>query len=257
MDEKIKLFISGMGDDYEKLIVPFFERGFSLFAQQCLTTYVLVAATREMSAHDLLQILNKEWEQNWKYQDPKVRGGPDAPGDQADRNSESLNNIREYFREPISGKNVMMTYRHPLSGKIVKGIKLGTGALLSESDLYDATSGVWDLCPAPGTKIQSDSIVTWVRPNLELSKEAVAMLSLLSDNVFVITKWDGCWGAIPEHQAMERIRGAQLYYPESIDELLDLGLIYQRDPNYPIYTLSASGEEITPSFLRFPPTIAE
>lgn len=49
-------------------------------------------------------------------------------------------------------------------GQSVYGHELESGDVLTETDVYDSTSGSWTPCPCPGLTLQSGSAAKWVRP---------------------------------------------------------------------------------------------
>lgn len=53
---------------------------------------------------------------------------------------------------------------HQVSGKAVVGERLGAGAELRETDLYNAPNGDWLRCPSPGTTLEAGCKTAWVRP---------------------------------------------------------------------------------------------
>lgn len=64
----------------------------------------------------------------------------------------------------------MKDHKHPLSGDIVRGVRLLSGDVLRDGDVYASASGRWETCPCAGVMLERGHEVPWVRP-LELAKE--------------------------------------------------------------------------------------
>jgi len=51
-------------------------------------------------------------------------------------------------------------------GDVVLGNQLETGDVLEPTDVYESTSGRWELCPCPGLTLEASlEGPIWVRPN--------------------------------------------------------------------------------------------
>jgi len=75
-------------EEIEKL-KEFLSRGFCYIGEAAIGTIFLMAVRRQKSLNDVLQECEKEWERNWKYQDPDIRGDPEIGSE----NKASLENI--------------------------------------------------------------------------------------------------------------------------------------------------------------------
>jgi hypothetical protein len=73
----------------------------------------------------------------------------------------------------------MQTHEHPISGAVTRGVRLGPGARLQETDVYDSTDGAWrDAGWVAGNKIEPRCETVWVRPK-PLSEEGRTLLGYL------------------------------------------------------------------------------
>lgn len=122
----------------------------------------------------------------------------------------------------------MQMHAHPEPpGNIVRGVRLGTGAMIREGDLYNSSGGRWERAGSSwtGAVIQLGCETVWVR-ECELSKPNEELIARLVRNHEYITRWGGIWRRIPSPRAKE---DGRINWPlpagASLAELLELGLV--------------------------------
>lgn len=94
MDTQIKETIATEFTDTEAhRIVAFLNKGFSQNGQIAIASIFLYAKEHRKAVFDVLRECEKEWERNWNFQHPDLRGNPDAPGGAGLQNRASLENI--------------------------------------------------------------------------------------------------------------------------------------------------------------------
>ena len=71
----------------------FLDRGFSENGQIVVANIFLFGRENQKSVTDVLIECEKEWERNWQYQHPDIKGDPDAPGGAGIKNRTSLENV--------------------------------------------------------------------------------------------------------------------------------------------------------------------
>ena len=71
----------------------FLDGGFSNNGQIVIASIFLRAKEQKQKIDDVLEQCKKEYERNWYYQHPAIRGDPDAPGGAGIQNRRSLENI--------------------------------------------------------------------------------------------------------------------------------------------------------------------
>lgn len=88
--EKIKPhFTSEEVGQIEELL----NRQFSKNGQIVIASIFLYAKENQKSVAEVLKECEKEWERNWQYQHPYIKGDPDAPAAAGMQNRASLQNI--------------------------------------------------------------------------------------------------------------------------------------------------------------------
>lgn len=80
------------GDDADR-IESFLKRGFSLNGEIVVASIFLFVKEHGKDIDEVLQECEKEWERNWDFQHPDIRGNPDAPYGAGLQNRASLENI--------------------------------------------------------------------------------------------------------------------------------------------------------------------
>jgi hypothetical protein len=71
------------------------DRGFSFNGQIVIASIFLYGDGDGKSVEDILEICQIEWDKNWNFQHPDLRGDPDAPGKAGIKNRISLEDIYE------------------------------------------------------------------------------------------------------------------------------------------------------------------
>jgi len=56
----------------------------------------------------------------------------------------------------------MTRFVHKESGQVVRGVRVRVGKFLRKDDVFESSTGNWEKCPCPGTRLVSTH-VTWVR----------------------------------------------------------------------------------------------
>lgn len=69
-----------------------------------------------------------------------------------------MNPLAKLHSHPNPGQPGIGKYTHKY------GHQLEAGDELEATDVYSSTSGYWELCPCPGTKLVGGLAVVWVRP---------------------------------------------------------------------------------------------
>jgi hypothetical protein len=119
-------------------------------------------------------------------------------------------------------------------------MRLAPGALIRNTDVYDSTDGGWHKAGRwTGSIIQPGCTTVWVRPNTELSKEAVSLLNHLvrSDkHHFYLTDRPIHWKVVPSPQWVEDGRmDWKVLHPECVQELIDYGYVHRIEDYKPLY----------------------
>jgi len=81
-------------------IKDFLERGFSPGGIFAIISIFFYAKENEKTVDEVLEQCKDEWERNWQYQHPDLRGSPDAPGGAGNQNRISLTNIYNALEIP-------------------------------------------------------------------------------------------------------------------------------------------------------------
>jgi len=89
-------------------IETFLDRGFSQNGQIVIASVFLFAQENKKSVAEVLIECEKEWERNWQYQHPDIKGNADAPGAVGTQNRMSLVNIYSSLNlpSPFNSKRV-------------------------------------------------------------------------------------------------------------------------------------------------------
>jgi hypothetical protein len=74
-------------------IEDFLNRGFSENGQIAVASIFLFVSECQKSVAEVLNECEKEWERNWQYQHPEIKGDADAPGAAGIQSRSSLENI--------------------------------------------------------------------------------------------------------------------------------------------------------------------
>ena len=74
-------------------IESFLDRGFSWNGQFTISSVLLFADDAGKLAAEVLAACEVEWERNWQFQHPDIKGDPDAPGGAGVQNRASLQTI--------------------------------------------------------------------------------------------------------------------------------------------------------------------
>lgn len=76
-------------------IREFLGRGFSRNSQVVIASiFTFAKQHREsISAAEILRACEERWEAHWKFQDPRIRGDPDAPGGAGIKNRQALESV--------------------------------------------------------------------------------------------------------------------------------------------------------------------
>lgn len=121
----------------------------------------------------------------------------------------------------------MNQYLHPVSLIPLEGMRLGPGAMIRETDLYDSTDGSWRPAPCAGATLQEGCTTVWVRPEAKLSTEGRQLLSHLVHNpTYGLTQRSGMWIVVPSAKAKYDGRMQwEVRHPECVQELIDFGLV--------------------------------
>ncbi|MBI2625389.1 MAG: hypothetical protein HYW70_03605 [Candidatus Nealsonbacteria bacterium] len=94
MDSEIKVKLEAHFTSGEiRRIEDFLNRGFSKDGQIVIASIFLFANENNKSVDEVLIECEKEWESNWQYQHPDIKGSADAPGHAGTQNRRSLANI--------------------------------------------------------------------------------------------------------------------------------------------------------------------
>lgn len=144
----------------------------------------------------------------------------------------------------------MLTYVHPQSGAETRGVRLGPGAIVSEVDVYDSTSGDWEPCSTPGCKLEPGFAAVFVRPT-ELGKEAKEFLVDMMAELFYLAHptgqfWVGAnWYRVssPDWHPDSQV-GLALRHQEIPPQLLQLGHIALLPESQTVYGLTDIGREV-------------
>lgn len=83
-------------------IKTFLDRGFSPNGQIVIASVFLFAQENKKSVAEVFIECEKEWERNWQYQHPEIKGDADAPGAAGIQNRMSLVNIYSSLNIPHS-----------------------------------------------------------------------------------------------------------------------------------------------------------
>jgi hypothetical protein len=101
MNIEIKNKLKNRFTDKEVLqIETFLNKGFSENGQIAVTSIFLYSSEHQKSVEDVLSECGKEWERNWQYQHPDIKGDADAPGGAGTQNKVSLENIYSALKIP-------------------------------------------------------------------------------------------------------------------------------------------------------------
>jgi len=75
----------------------------------------------------------------------------------------------------------MHIHHHPKSGVPISGLRLGPSfrIRLEATDVFNSSSGEWQVCPVPGATIEPGCETIWIRPHASLSRDAEQMLMQL------------------------------------------------------------------------------
>ncbi|MDD2646880.1 MAG: hypothetical protein PHV78_01220 [Patescibacteria group bacterium] len=94
VNPKIKQFLQRYfgGTDLAS-IMTFLDKGFSLNGQVVVSTIFVSAQECRVPVTRVLAECEKEWDRNWNFQHPELRGNPDAPGGAGMQNRASLEKI--------------------------------------------------------------------------------------------------------------------------------------------------------------------
>jgi hypothetical protein len=102
----------------------------------------------------------------------------------------------------------MEAHKHPRSGEVIYGVRLGPGAEILKTDRYDSSKGNWEEPPFLGYWGRKNETVLqihfrcqtyWVRPDAEISAEALELLRYLVERKYSVlrsARW-GTWRYIP------------------------------------------------------------
>lgn len=85
--------------------LKFLEQSFPMPGQIAIASVFLYAQECGKRVDEVLEALNKEWERNWNYQHPDIRGSADAPGGAGPQNRASLENIYSTLGIPSPTKD--------------------------------------------------------------------------------------------------------------------------------------------------------
>lgn len=85
--------------------LQFLGQGFCVPGQIAIASVFLYARENDKPTDEVLEALNKEWERNWNYQHPDIRGSADAPGGAGLQNRASLENIYSTLGLPSPTKD--------------------------------------------------------------------------------------------------------------------------------------------------------
>ncbi len=83
-----------------KKIDEFLNQGFCLNGRIVVTSVFLYAKDSKKSVAEVLAACEQEWQRNWQFQHPDIKGDPDAPGKAGHENKVSLNNIYRSLEIP-------------------------------------------------------------------------------------------------------------------------------------------------------------
>lgn len=110
MDSDLRIRLQELlGPKELSIIENFLNRGFSLNGQVVIASIFGFAKEQKVPLERVLEECEKEWEKNWKFQHPELRGDPDAPGAAGRQNRTSLENIYKRIGIPNpfqEGKNI-------------------------------------------------------------------------------------------------------------------------------------------------------
>ncbi len=81
-------------------IEAFLDKGFSQNSQIVIASIFLYIGEYQKSVKEALSECEKEWERNWQYQHPDIRGDADAPGGAGIQNKASLENVYSALEIP-------------------------------------------------------------------------------------------------------------------------------------------------------------
>ncbi len=94
MDKRIESFLA---DKFQGAqldgIKKFMQPGFSLNGQIAIASIFVFAQEHGKNIDEVLAACQAEWEKNWNFQHPELRGDPDAPGKAGLNNRISLEDI--------------------------------------------------------------------------------------------------------------------------------------------------------------------
>lgn len=126
----------------------------------------------------------------------------------------------------------MQLHSHPQSLSSVAGLRLATGALLKDEDVYDSKTGQWDKCPCPGLELRATSTI-WVRPEAELSENARVLLGYLNLYTGCVGVHHGThyviWSPTFNWDARVDFYSQRVEHPECVQELVDYGYLIPRE----------------------------
>ena len=103
MNDKIKDILKASFKDEEfRKIEEFLNKGFSQNGQIAIASIFLFAQDHKkpITITEILTECEKEWNRNWQYQHPDIKGDADAPGAAGIQNRFSLENIYKAIQVP-------------------------------------------------------------------------------------------------------------------------------------------------------------
>lgn len=101
MDADLKSRLQKLLTPEELAVVEgFLNKGFSLNGEVVIASVFGYAKDNKVPFEKVLEVCEKEWERNWNFQHPELRGDPDAPGAAGRQNRFSLCNIYEALGIP-------------------------------------------------------------------------------------------------------------------------------------------------------------
>jgi len=109
MDEELKEKLKALFTTEDLTTIEKFLNEFSLDGQISVASIFLRASEKGIAVVKVLGECEKEWERNWKYQHPDIKGNPGLPGKIGLENRKSLENVYDaigvlsLFREGTEG----------------------------------------------------------------------------------------------------------------------------------------------------------
>ncbi len=101
MDADLKSRLQKLLTPEELAVVEgFLNKGFSLNGEVVIASVFGYTKDNKVPFEKVLEVCEKEWERNWNFQHPELRGDPDAPGAAGRQNQVSLYNIYEALGIP-------------------------------------------------------------------------------------------------------------------------------------------------------------